>query len=118
MKITTERTPEQTGITVVPTIIDWQALSKTLVIEVAFMGSMVAILTGHATPDIVSLAWALGATIGVLQLSGIAANAFNVRSYLGAPQSMASGVMPQASNTPLVSTTNSGGFTNASTPTA
>ena len=115
MKITTVPNG-QTGVSIVPAPTDWQALSKTLVIEAAFIGSMIAVLTGHGTPDVVSLAWALGATIGVLRLSDIAANAFNVRTYLNAPGSQSNGVMPQAANTPLVSTGN-GGNNNASTPT-
>lgn len=55
-------------------MIDWSSLSKTLVLEAAFAGTMVAILTGHATPDIDSLAWALGGTLGLLRVTDVVAS--------------------------------------------
>ena len=89
---------------VIPVAFDWQAFSKTLVLELGFIGCTVAVLTGHGSPDIIQLVWALGGTLGVLKLSDTAANVVNVRSYLGNQQAQASGVFPQASNTPLVTT--------------
>lgn len=108
MKVTTP----QSGVSIVPAPTDWQAFSKVLVIEGAFVGAMLAILTGHGSADVVSLTWALGATLGVLRLSDVAANMFNVRSYLSKPDS---GVVPQAANTTLFTT---GGNTNASPTTS
>lgn len=87
----------------IPAQTDWLALSKTVVIEIAFAASIAAVLTGHDNPDIVQLAWALGGTLGLLRITDVVANVVNIRSYLTKPPS-AGQTVPTSSNTPLVTT--------------
>ena len=102
-----------------PAATDWIGVSKVLVLEISFVATMLALLTGHGNTEIVSLAWALGGTLGLLRIGDVAANVINVKSYLSAPAGVMGGVVPQAANTPLMAapTVNNGGTTNAS-PTA
>jgi hypothetical protein len=86
----------------VPVATDWLAVAKTGAVIAAFLACTADIIVGHATPDVTSLDWALGATIGVLRLADVAANIANVRAFLNKP---GSGVVPQALGTPLITTT-------------
>lgn len=89
----------------IPAQTDWIATSKTLVLEVAFIGSMCSILAFHNyDANVVNLAWALGGTLGLLRIADIGANIANVRAYLQAPGARQTGVVPQAVNTPLLQT--------------
>lgn len=100
------------GQTVQPTAIpaqtDWLALSKTVVIELAFIASVAALLfvplSSLQTTEAEQLAIATGATLGVLRLGDVIANVLNVRAFLAAPAARSSGVVPQAVNTPLIVT--------------
>lgn len=112
-------TPVSSQTAVVPAATDWVAISKTIAIELAFLASTTAIVTGHGSDVIIQLAASTGAALGVLRLADIVANVVNVKSFLNKP---ASGVLPQPTGTPLiqassVNTNSNGGDTNARTAT-
>ena len=94
--------PTSNQAVAVPTATDWVAVSKIVVLEIGFLSTLGALITGHANADITSLAWALGATLGLLRMADIAANIANVRAFLG--KSPVTGVVPQAAGTPLFTT--------------
>jgi len=90
--------PQQ--IASIPVAKDWVAISKTLAIEIVFIASSAAVITGHSTADALQIAWATGLALGVLRVTDVLANVVNVRSFLGKPDT---GVVPQAMGTPLIS---------------
>ena len=92
--------PPNSGQSVaVPAATDWMAVSKIVAIEIVFVGSAAAVVLGHGSTGALDLAWATGAALGVLRITDILANVINVKSFLSKP---ASGVVPQAAGTPLV----------------
>lgn len=110
--------PASAQAVAVPAATDWVAVSKVVVIEIAFLSSLAAVLLGHSNQDITNIVWVTGATLGVLRLSDVAANIINVKSFLAKPDT---GVVPQAAGTPLITTstvqTVQGVANNASAPT-
>jgi hypothetical protein len=104
--------PNQT--VTVPAATDWLAVSKIIAIEMVFVASSAAVITGHSSADAVALAGATGLALGVLRVTDILANVVNVKSFLNNP---ASGVVPQAVGTPLVTVTQNGAPSNDRTPT-
>lgn len=83
----------------VPAATDWVAVSKTVVIELVFLASTVAVLMGHDSTQIIDIVWATGLALGVLRITDVLANVVNVKSFLSKPDS---GVVPQAAGTPLI----------------
>lgn len=65
---------------------DWIALSKTVAIELAFLGSISVALFAHPSPDVLAfcqmIAVSTGATLGLLQLGTITANALTTNTAL------------------------------------
>lgn len=101
----------------VPAATDWMAVSKIVAIEIVFVGSSAVVVLGHGGQGALELAWATGAALGVLRITDILANVVNVKSFLSKP---ASGVVPQAAGTPLVTLPTpaaTNGAANASPPT-
>lgn len=112
--------PTNTQTVRVPAQLDLIALSKTIVIEAAFLVSVAAPIFGHVSADVLSYCGAVaittGATLGVLRVSDIISNVLNVRAFLGSPVAMAAGVVPQGANTPLSITPPSGASNGGSAP--
>ena len=94
-------TPNSSQTVAVPAATDWVAVSKTIVIEVGFIGSLISVLLGNHDPNVINIVWATGGVLGLLRMSDIAANVMNVKSFLAKP---GSGVVPQAVGTPLITT--------------
>jgi hypothetical protein len=95
-------TPQSSQAVAVPAATDWIAISKTIAIEIVFVGSTAAVIFHPGNPDVISIVWATGLALGVLRISDVVANVINVKSFLAKP---ASGVVPQAAGTPLIATT-------------